>query len=1164
MHQKLHKFAKKGLALLLSSALILGCAPCMETSVSRAAENKKEEAEQKAKWDKDVDALRFSFRDVSSNLKLPTAGKYGSTITWTSSNESVIKADGTVTRPEAGKPDVDVTLEATISLGNNSQKKSFSFTVLAQSSFEDLQAFQLNETAVTDSYYLSAQNSDIEFLKKFDNDRLLSRFRETAGLDQKGKQPYNGWENSNLGGHCVGHYLSACAQAIKTTGDETLKAKLEDLISGLNECQQKLGTGFLFGAIVHNKNNVEQQFDILEGKVTSSEVWVPWYNMHKMLTGLVDTYRYTGNEEALDTASRLGDWIYNRVNSWDSGMQAKVLGTEYGGMNDCLYDLYFYTNNDNHLKAAQKFEEPNLYKTVTNGKSNTLKGRHANTTIPKFVGALKRYTVMKAKGTVTATDKAYLEYAEKFWDLVVNKYSYITGGVSVMEHFRDEEKLDGTRTKTNCESCCAHNMLKLSKELFQLTGDKKYADYYETTLRNSIMAAVRPENGAAAYFIPMSTGYFKTFGNPDPANNMFWCCTGSGMENFTKLGDSIYFHNADALIVNQYVASRVTWAEKNLEITQTSDVTKSDTATLSIHLTGDTDTQNASIALRVPDWIHGSPVVKVNGTTVSDTKISGGYICISRDWKEKDELSIQYPMTVTAAGLPDNGTVFGFRYGPTVLAAKLGKEKMTQTTWAGRDLTAPLFKVVGPESARISINYGDSEADTPLPTETLTIQNKVSLDDFVAHIDEYLVRDSSSDSLVFKMTGTDANDLLKQDLTFVPFNTLNDERYGIYWYLENSSHVTDESELLEQKDKGRFSASIVDSIQPGYSQYEKDAIHQLTEDKSTASTIENGGSTRHAKPGGYFSYNMIVNKDKPNSILCQFAKADNNKTIKISVGTTVIAEKKLSYTGVDAFYKEYFQIPADVLKNNVKTITVANNDGSSTQYTVVPVRFESATASSSARLVGGLYMTVDYSTNASLTSITCSNGQVRQTNDQYTIYLPAGTESTTLKYNLADRFGLLCIDDSFVNDTKALEYTLNSDKTTFTIQVYAEDHKTIKTFTIQILRGVEVPPEPTPDVNKPIIKVDPPVVKPPVTPKKKKASIRITGKKTVKKGKSITLKAKLTNVSGKVKWSVNKKKLAKIKSKGKNKAKLKALKKGKIKVTAKIKKVKKTITIRIK
>ncbi len=53
---------------------------------------------------------------------------------------------------------------------------------------------------------------------------------------------------------------------------------------------------------------MEKQFDILEGK-TTGKTWVPWYNMHKMLTGLVDAYKYTGNKQALEVAKKLGDWF---------------------------------------------------------------------------------------------------------------------------------------------------------------------------------------------------------------------------------------------------------------------------------------------------------------------------------------------------------------------------------------------------------------------------------------------------------------------------------------------------------------------------------------------------------------------------------------------------------------------------------------------------------------------------------------------------------------------------------------------------------------------------------------------------------------------------------------------------------------------------------------
>lgn len=1144
----------------------------------------------KKAFSEDVSSVKFRKTQIMSDLKLPTVAKNGSEISWSSSNENIIANDGTVTRPSAGESDVMVTLEATITNGDMNKKKTFEFTVLAESSIQELSQFNLDEVEVLDEYYLAAQTSDIEFLKSFDNDRMLSRFRETAGMSTNGAKPYQGWEDSFLGGHCVGHYLSACAQAIKTTGDEELKEKLSQLIAGLKECQETLGTGFIFGAKMEDKTKPEKQFDIIEGK-DKGQTWVPWYNMHKMVAGLVDTYKYTGNEQALEVASNLGDWIYNRVNKWDASLQGRVLGTEYGGMNDCLYDLYFYTGDSKHLAAAHKFDQDSLFIDVTSGKSNKLNGKHANTTIPKFVGALKRYSVLKARDELGEKDEAYLHYAENFWDQAVDNYSYITGGVSVMEHFREEAKLDATRTKTTCESCCAHNMLKLSRELYKLTGEKKYSDYYETTLRNSIMGAVKAhDHAAAAYFIPMATGYFKVFGETDPAKNMFWCCTGSGMENFTKLGDSIYFHNDSTLVVNQYVASKVRWNEKNLEVTQNSDVTKSDVATFKVDLLNGVASQEATIALRVPDWTSDKVTVKVNGNVLADAVCTNGYISVNRGWKENDEISIQYPMAVQAVGLPDNDTVFGFQYGPTVLAAKLGTDKMSETVWAGANLNAPAYKVVGSDSQKITIKYGDSKAAVPLANETITIQEMLSMDEFIADINTYMVRDTSADTLTFKLTGTDADGTFEDGLTFVPFNTLNDERYGIYWYFSSPFDVVDEGQILANKEEGRLDASKLDSIQPGYGQYEKDMIHMLTEKDSQEGTIDGGGSTRYAKAGGYFAYNMIIDKEKGNSILCQFAKADNGKTIKISVGDSVIAEKTLNYTGESDFYRESFSIPEDVLTKSVKDHEVVDEEGNKSVYTVVSVKFESASATAdSARLVGGLFTTTSYSKNASLTAVTCSNGTVVQDGDSFAIKVPAGTDSAKIKFDIADRYGLLYINDELVNDAKVQAIELKEDANTLNIKVFAEDHETSKTYTVRIEKEKVVAPEPsesplsTPNPTPVATPVPSPSQTPVVTPvpdsngsiqgstkdqrsvvKKVKASIKISAKKTVKKGKSITLKATLKNVSGKVKWSVDKKKVAKVVSKGKTSAKLKGLKKGTVKVTAKIKKVKSTIKIKVK
>ena len=665
--------------------------------------------------------------------------------------------------------------------------QDISICVLTENEMGWTEPFELDKVQILDNYYLSAQKSDIAFLKKMDTARLLAGFRTTAGIDTKGVRPYGGWEDSLLGGHCVGHYLTALAQAVKVTGDKELKEKSQTLIAGLEECQKKLGTGFLFGAKVEDKEDVEKQFDILEGK-KKGETWVPWYNMHKVLAGLVDTYKYTGNETALLVAEKLGDWIYERVSKWDLKTNQKVLETEYGGMNDCLYELYSYSHNKHHLEAAQKFDEKALFLMAAKGEKNCLDGKHANTQIPKFIGAIKRYNVLKQLGEAKQEDEAYLVDAEKFFEMVVKRHSFVTGGISVMEHFRKDYHLDEIRTQTNCESCCAHNMLKLAKELFKATRKKEYDDYYETTLRNAIMGAVKTESGAASYFTPMATGYYKTFGEEDPEKNMFWCCTGSGMENFTKLGDSIYFRANDTLLVNQYVASKVTWEEKNLVLTQKSDVTKSEEISFVLNALHDKEISDVAIALRIPDWMHGEATIYVNGAEKMTAAGNSEYVLLERNWEDGDVIMAKYPMSVESVGLLDQDAVFAFRYGPTVLAAKLGKEKMGEATWAGIDLTAPLYKVVGNECRKDTIAYGEPKTTELLDNETLTIQKETSVNEFVSHIEHYLVRDTESETLSFHLKGTDADTTFENGLQFVPFNTLNDERYGIYWYFDTEKN----------------------------------------------------------------------------------------------------------------------------------------------------------------------------------------------------------------------------------------------------------------------------------------------------------------------------------------------------------------------------------------
>ena len=234
------------------------------------------------------------------------------------------------------------------------------------------QAFESGQVKMLDPYCTNAFEKEIEYLKKLDFERLLAGFYENAGIAFT-KIRYGGWEDSLIGGHTLGHYLTAVSQAYANAAcgkedKDLFFERIKGIVGALSECQKhtKGQSGFIFGAKIVHPENVEYQFDMVEQNKTDifKEAWVPWYTMHKILDGINNAYRLTGYEEALNVASGIGYWVYNRAIKWSEETHKKVLNTEYGGMNDALYDLYMFTQKEEHLKAAHFFDEEDLFEKI--------------------------------------------------------------------------------------------------------------------------------------------------------------------------------------------------------------------------------------------------------------------------------------------------------------------------------------------------------------------------------------------------------------------------------------------------------------------------------------------------------------------------------------------------------------------------------------------------------------------------------------------------------------------------------------------------------------------------------------------------------------------------------------------------------------------------------
>ena len=894
-------------------------------------------------------------------------------------------------------------------------------------------SYALSQVDVLDAYLTNAEDKDIEYLLSLNADRLLAGFRETAGLDTLGAKRYTGWETSLIAGHTLGHYLTAVAQAVATlpstdARDAELSARLSYLITSLKECQDAVGTGFIFGATVIDKNNIEIQFDNVENNRTniSTEAWVPWYTMHKIMAGIIDVYNYTGNETALELAKGLGDWVYGRTSSWSSATKRTVLGIEYGGMNDCMYELYAATGEERYAIAAHSFDEDSLFRSVGRDASNILNNRHANTTIPKFLGALNRYVTTHGKtinGEVVDAS-AYLDYAKTFFAMVNDHHTYITGDNSEWEHFGADDILDAERTNCNCETCNAYNMLKLAKGLFMATGDVSYLHFYENTFYNTILSSIHPETGMTTYFQPMATGYFKVYSTPTTS---FWCCTGSGMENFTKLGNAIYYSGENSVIVSQYLSSVLTDEQKNISVSMEANLPESETITITVATLDGISDINSTLALRLPNWLAAPAQVLRNGSTDTLVMEENGFLLLC-GLKNGDQITLTLPMEVTAHGLPDSTSVFAFKYGPVVLSAKLGNTDMA-TTYTGVSVLIPAAKLI--EETYITDG-----------TDTISVlQGSVS--EFMENIQNNLKK--TEGVAEWTLENTDAN------LTFVPHYRQHTERYGIYFNYESNADAFNVSKYLQDKENGRFEAALLDTVQPGYGQYENDSHHNMTEAGAGSVGATGEGTSRYAAAGGSFTYTMYTVPDTDHCLELTLKKEDNGKPLQISVCGEIIYDRVLSYSGKDGEYTLRIPIEKELLDKVAKPADHPHPTTGEPAYTV-SVTFSGTKASDSARICNYLYMTKAYAGNTGL-SLSANKGTLSQNGFSYHLTLAERTDGVTLTGLPQDRFGYLRINGTVAKDTYHVDLT-KRNFVTLEYTVYGEDHKTSSVYTVTIEQPV--------------------------------------------------------------------------------------------------------------
>ena len=745
--------------------------------------------------------------------------------------------------------------------------------------------FSLQDVKLLSSPFLQAQQTDLHYILALDPDRLSAPFLREAGLTPKAPS-YTNWENTGLDGHIGGHYLSALSMMYAATGDTAIYHRLNYMLNELHRAQQAVGTGFIGGTPGSLQLWKEiKAGDIRAGGFSLNGKWVPLYNIHKTYAGLRDAYLYAHSDLARQMLIDLTDWMIDITSGLSDNQMQDMLRSEHGGLNETFADVAEITGDKKYLKLARRFSHKVILDPLIKNEDR-LNGMHANTQIPKVIG-------YKRVAEVSKNDKDWNHAAEWdhaarfFWNTVVNHRSVCIGGNSVREHFHPSDNFTSMLNDVQGpETCNTYNMLRLTKMLYQNSGDvdnsnkpdPRYVDYYERALYNHILSSQEPDKGGFVYFTPMRPGHYRVYSQPETS---MWCCVGSGLENHTKYGEFIYAHRQDTLYVNLFIPSQLNWKEQGVTLTQETLFPDDGKVTLRIDKASK---KKLTLMIRIPGWAGSSKdyAITINGQKKKYAIRPGvsTYLPIHRKWKKGDVITFNLPMEVSLEQIPDKKDYYAFLYGPIVLAASTGTEH--------------LDGIYADDSRGGHIAHGKQ---IPLQEVPMLIGNPVSIRTSLHKL--------NGNKLAFSYDGNIYPAQMGKPLELVPFFRLHNSRYAVYFRQtseEQFKAIQEEMATAERK-ATELANQTVDLIFPGEQQPESD--HGIQYEESETGTHKDRHFRRAKK---WFSYNLKVKKEA-SQLMLTIRKEDRNKTMILLNNERLTLTPTISKADKDGFITLNYLLP---------------------------------------------------------------------------------------------------------------------------------------------------------------------------------------------------------------------------------------------------------------
>ena len=458
-------------------------------------------------------------------------------------------------------------------------------------------------------------------------------------------------------GEFVGKLLQGMAYCYKATAEEDLVSADDEIIAELAKAQ---GDDGYLGVFIGNA-----RYSL------SFDNWDLW-NQYHCISGLLEWYKLTGNETALDVAKKALDCIYETFKD-RSYIVAGGFETNRGIAHGYA-QMYQITGEAKYLNEAIRIIEKDCKQNGNGWYAYAMAGKD-------FVDSNnRRWEILHMVMTLgilyeETGNKEYYEVMGAVWESVLKTDIHNAGTFTTNEGAHGNPYDDGV-----VETCCTIAWAAFTNEYYKYNQSVRLADELERSYLNGILASLLDDDKYCTYNTPMNGFVGSAYGYdgrkvPSQQDISFQyntaspdmnCCQANYARGIGQVAEWALLTGDNALYLNYYGESSITTLIDGKKITLTQQTEYPLNGAVKLTVSGLAEDTAFTLKLRIPTWSYGTKVTYDGKSFVAE---NGTYFEITKTWKNGDTVSIDigYTFTYWAGQGAQEGKTSVF-YGPILLA----------------------------------------------------------------------------------------------------------------------------------------------------------------------------------------------------------------------------------------------------------------------------------------------------------------------------------------------------------------------------------------------------------------------------------------------------------------------------------------------------------------